>query len=92
VGLSEDACKTQGLDYTCRKGYYRANGKALAMDETDGMVKLLVGPDDKIIGCHLYGAHAADLVQEVSALMAMDATACRLRDLVHVHPTLNEIL
>ncbi len=92
VGLSEDACKAQGLEYKCRKGYYRANGKAVAMDETDGMVKLLIGSDDKIIGCHLYGAHSADLVQEVSALMAMDATASRLDDLVHVHPTLNEIL
>ncbi len=92
VGLTEDSCKAQGIDYKIKKGYYRANGKALAMDEPDGMVKLIIGSDDKIIGCHLYGAHSADLVQEVSALMAMDATASRLADLVHVHPTLNEIL
>ncbi len=92
VGLTEDSCKAQGIEYKIKKGYYRANGKALAMDEPDGMVKLIIGSDDKIIGCHLYGAHSADLVQEVSALMAMDATASRLADLVHVHPTLNEIL
>ena len=92
VGLTEDSCKAQGIEYKIKKGYYRANGKALAMDEPDGMVKLIIGADDKIIGCHLYGAHSADLVQEVSALMAMDATASRLADLVHVHPTLNEIL
>ncbi len=92
VGLTEDSCKAQGIDYKIKKGYYRANGKALAMDEPDGMVKLIIGSDDKIIGCHLYGAHSADLVQEVSALMAMDATASRLANLVHVHPTLNEIL
>ena len=92
VGMTEDQCKASGMEYTCRKGFYRANGKALAMDETDGMVKILADANDRIIGCHIYGAHAADLVQEASSLMAMGATTAQLRDIVHIHPTLSEIL
>ena len=92
VGLTEDACKQSGMAYTCHKGYYRANGKALAMDETEGMVKVLADETGRLIGCHVYGAHAADIVQEATALMAMDATLQQLRDLVHIHPTLSEIL
>ena len=90
--MTEDQCKANGMEYTCRKGFYRANGKALAMDETDGMVKILADTNDRIIGCHIYGAHAADLVQEASSLMAMGATTAQLRDIVHIHPTLSEIL
>ena len=62
------------------------------MDETEGLVKLLTDADDRIIGCHILGAHAADLVQEVSALMCRDTTLQQLRDIVHIHPTLSEIL
>ncbi|MBO4606361.1 MAG: dihydrolipoyl dehydrogenase, partial [Prevotella sp.] len=67
-------------------------GKALAMDETEGFVKLMADEDDRIIGCHLFGAHAADLVQEIASLMALGATTTQLRDIVHIHPTLSEIL
>ncbi len=92
VGMTEEQCKSSGMAYTCRKGYYRANGKALAMDETEGFVKLMADGEGRIIGCHLFGAHAADLVQEVSSLMALGATTDQLRDIVHIHPTLSEIL
>ena len=92
VGKSEDQLKQEGIAYECRKAFHRANGKALAMDETEGFVKLMADADDHIVGCHLFGAHAADLVQEVSSLMALGATTAQLRDIVHVHPTLSEIL
>jgi dihydrolipoamide dehydrogenase len=92
VGPTEDQLKAEGRDYTCHKGYYRSNGKALAMNATEGLVKLLTDADDRIIGCHILGAHAADLVQEISALMCRDTTLQQLRDIVHIHPTLSEIL
>lgn len=92
VGLSEDQCKTSLSDYRCRKAFWRANGKALAMDAAEGMLKLLSDADDRIVGCHAYGAHAADIVQEVSSLMCLDATVSQLRDMVHIHPTLSEVL
>ena len=92
VGPTEDQLKADGCNYTCHKGYYRSNGKALAMNATEGLVKLLTDADDRIIGCHVLGAHAADLVQEISALMCRDTTLQQLRDIVHIHPTLSEIL
>ena len=92
VGPTEDQLKAGGVDYQCRKAFWRANGKAMAMGETEGMLKLLSNQEDRIIGCHAYGAHAADIVQEVSVLMCRDTTVTQLRDMVHSPPTLGEIL
>ena len=93
VGLSEDQLKAQGMAYECRKAFYRANGKALTMNETEGMLKLMSEPSaGRILGCHVFGAHAADIVQEVSVLMCMNATVAQLRNMVHIHPTVGEVL
>ena len=92
VGPTEDQFKEQGIAYECRKSFWRANGKALAMGETEGMLKLFVSPDGQILGCHAFGAHAADIIQEVSVLMCKHTTITELADMVHIHPTLSEIL
>lgn len=92
VGPTEDQLKAQGIPYICKKAFWRANGKALAMNETEGMLKLFASPEGQILGCHAYGAHAADIVQEVSVLMCKDTTLSELADMVHIHPTLSEIL
>lgn len=92
VGPTEDRLKELGVAYECRKSFWRANGKALAMDETEGMLKLFSAADGRLLGCHAFGAHAADIVQEVSVLMCRDTTIGQLRDMVHIHPTLGEIL
>jgi dihydrolipoamide dehydrogenase len=92
VGPTEDQLKAQAVAYECRKSFWRANGKALAMNETDGMLKLFVSPDGLILGCHAYGAHSSDIVQEVSVLMCKHTTISELADMVHIHPTLSEIL
>lgn len=94
VGLSEDQLKSEQRPYECRKGFYRSNGKALAMNETDGMIKLLVDTtnDQRIVGCHAFGAHSADMVQEIAALMNSGTTLQQLANIIHIHPTLSEIL
>jgi len=92
VGLSEDLLKEQGIDYVCKKSFWRANGKALAMNETEGLLKLFADAGGRILGCHAFGAHAADIIQEVSVLMCRDTTLAQLRDMVHIHPTLSEVL
>ena len=92
VGKTEELLKAEGVEYICQKHYYRANGKALAMNETEGMLKLLADKNGLIIGCHVYGAHAADLVQEVSVLMCRNTTLQQLHDMTHIHPTLSEII
>ena len=103
VGPTEDQLKEQGVAFECKKSFWRANGKALAMGETEGMLKLFVSPLEsggaggglnpgKILGCHAFGAHSADIVQEVSVLMCKDTTLSELAQMVHIHPTLSEIL
>ena len=106
VGPTEDQLKEQGIPYVCKKSFWRANGKALAMNATEGMLKLFISPPESggvpegrgglknglILGCHAYGAHAADIVQEVSVLMCKHTTIDELADMVHIHPTLSEIL
>ncbi len=92
VGPTEEQLKATGKDYHLYRSYWRANGKALTMGECEGMLKLLSDGDDRIVGCHAYGAHAADIIQEVSVLMCRDTTITQLRDMVHIHPTLGEVL
>lgn len=95
VGLTEDLANAQYTDYTVHKGFYRSNGKAQAIEATEGLVKIICDgkqPDAKIIGCHVMGANAAAIVQEVAALMNFNVNLEQLRDIIHIHPTLNEIL
>ncbi len=93
VGLTEEDCAQKGIDYKCLKSFFRANGKALCLGETDGFVKLIVAndPDQSILGCHLFGPHAADLISEIAALIHCRATLADLRDTIHSHPTLSEV-
>ena len=93
VGPTEEQLKASSDgNYICKKAYYRANGKALAMDATDGLVKLLAHADGRIVACHAMGAHAADIVQEATALIHCRATLSDLAETIHIHPTLAEIL
>ena len=93
VGPTEEQLKVQGIPYACKKSFWRANGKAMAMDQTEGMLKLFVSSiDGLLLGCHAFGAHASDIVQEVSALMCRDTTLNQLHDIIHIHPTLGEVL
>ena len=92
VGLTEEECKQQGIAFTAKKSLFRANGKAVSMGEPDGLCKLIADGNGRIIGGHIFGAHAADLVQEVSALMNRGTTIAQLKAMVHAHPTLSEVL
>ncbi len=92
VGLTEEQCETQGIAYSAHKSFYRANGKALSMDESEGIVKILTDENSKVIGCHIMGAHACDLIHEVSVLMNFNGTIHQLADCIHAHPSLSEIV
>ncbi len=91
VGLTEEECRAKGIEFEAVKSFYRANGKALSMEAADGYCKLLIG-GGRILGCHIMGAHASDLIAEVTALMNMDAGPEDLASIIHAHPTLSEIL
>lgn len=93
VGLTEDECKEKGIAVKCLKSFFRANGKAVTMGETDGFCKLVVAASDgQILGCHLYGPHASDIVQEACALINRKTTLSQFQSIIHTHPTLTEIL
>ncbi len=92
VGPLEAQLKEQGATFEVHKSFYRANGKAVAMDATDGLVKILTDEGGRIVACHALGAHAADIVQEATALIQLGATIGDLHHIVHIHPTLGELL
>jgi len=93
VGMTEDECKEAGRSVKCLKSFFRANGKAVTMAQTDGFCKLVVDAETgEILGCHLFGPHASDIVQEVCALISRKATIEQFKDIIHTHPTLTEVL
>lgn len=92
VGLSEEACAQQGIACTAHKAFYRSNGKALTMDADDGLVKILCDAEGRILGVHILGAHAADLIHEVAVAMNAGTTVKQLAECIHAHPSLSEIV
>lgn len=92
VGLTEEACSEQGLAVKTWKSFYRANGKALSMGEDEGIVKIISDESGRILGGHILGAHAADLIHEVAAFMNQNGSVQQMKDMVHAHPTLSEML
>ena len=103
VGLTEDECKENGIPVKCLKSFFRANGKAVTMGEIDGFCKIVVAAEPKegadspyepgrILGCHMYGPHSSDIIQEACALISRKATLAEFKDIIHTHPTLTEVL
>ena len=103
VGLTEDECKDRGIPVKCLKSFFRANGKAVTMGETDGFCKVVVAAEPKegaqssyqpgrVLGCHLYGPHSSDIVQEACAMISRKATLEEFQSVIHTHPTLTEVL
>lgn len=93
VGKTEDECKEAGLKVKCLKSFFRANGKAVTMGETEGFCKVIVDEDTGLLlGCHLFGPHSSDIVQEVCALISKKSTLKQLQDIIHTHPTLTEVI
>ena len=91
VGLTEERAKEKGLDYKVSKFMFGANGKALAMGESEGFVKVISsGEDDKIIGVHIMGPHASDLIHEGALAIAKDMKVEDIANTIHAHPTLGE--
>lgn len=91
VGCSEEELKEQGVDYRAAKFGFRANGKALALGETDGMVKVIADNEtNKLIGVHIYGPHASDVLHEGIIAVTKGMTVSDIKSTMHAHPTLPE--
>jgi dihydrolipoamide dehydrogenase len=91
IGLTERAAKEQGLKFKVGKFPFSANGKALAAGESEGFVKLLIGEQHgEIIGAHIIGPEATELIVELSLAMNLEATREEIEATIHAHPTLSE--
>lgn len=91
VGLTEEQAKAQNIDYKSSKFNFAANGKAVTMGETDGLVKIIAEADTgKVLGMHILGPHASDLVMEGALAIRNGLTAGDIAHTVHPHPTLSE--
>ena len=97
VGMTETAAKElgskEGFEVGAVRSYYKGNSKAIAEGEADGMAKLIFRQDTgEVLGVHIIGLHASDLIHEASAAIALRQTVHTLAHLVHAHPTLSEVL
>lgn len=93
VGRTEDELREQGVDY--RKGVFpfKANSRARCTDATEGFVKVLAdAKTDRVLGVHILGSHAGDLIAEATAAMTFGASSEDIARTCHAHPTLAEAL
>jgi len=90
-GLTETEAKQQGKEIKVAKFSWAAIGRALTLDRTDGLTKLILEPEtDRVLGVGIAGVHAGDLIGEAMVAVEMGATADDLAQITHPHPTLNE--
>ena len=93
VGLTERAAKEQGKKFKIGKFPFQASGKALAVGESDGFVKLIIGePYGEILGAHIIGAEATELIAEMGLAITLEATHEEIEGTIHAHPTLSEAI
>ncbi|MBA0712770.1 hypothetical protein Golax_011846, partial [Gossypium laxum] len=97
VGLTEpqarEKAEKEGFEISVAKTSFKANTKALAENEGEGLAKLIYRPDNgEILGVHIFGLHAADLIHEASNAVALGTRIQDIRFAVHAHPTLSEVL
>ena len=93
VGKTEDECKAEGIDVMIGQSFFRANGKSLAMNEPEGLVKLIFNKaDEKLLGAHIMGVEAADLAQQCCDMMNRNITLSEMRQIIFSHPSVSEVL
>jgi dihydrolipoamide dehydrogenase len=91
VGITEEQAKEKGLDYRVGKFPVLANGRAKAMDETEGFVKILAdAKTDRVLGVHIFGPRASDMIAEAVTTMEFAGSAEDIARICHAHPTLSE--
>lgn len=89
VGLTEEEMTGE---YRTNKYLFKTNAKAECLNETDGFVKMIVDENDILVGCHIIGAHASDLIHEVTAIMYSKISINEYQNIIHAHPTISEVI
>jgi dihydrolipoamide dehydrogenase len=93
IGKTEKALKDEGIDYKVGKFPFMASGKAVASGTSEGFVKLLVDPKyGEILGAHIVGGEATEMIAEYGLGMKLEATAEEIHNTIHAHPTMSEAM
>jgi dihydrolipoamide dehydrogenase len=93
VGITEEQAKDRGRDYTVGKFPFLANGRAKAMDETEGIVKIIADTEtDRVLGVHIIGPRASEMIAEAVTTMEFAGAAEDIARICHAHPTLSEAI
>ncbi len=93
IGKTEKKLKEEGIDYKVGKFPFQASGKAVASGQSEGFVKLLVDPKyGEILGAHIVGADATEMIAEYGLAMKLEATAEEIHNTIHAHPTMSEAM
>jgi len=93
VGKTEEQLKEAGVEYVSGKFPFSANGRARAMNATDGFVKILAdAKTDRVLGAHIIGPEAGTLIAEIVTVMEFEGTAEDIARICHAHPTLEEVV
>ena len=92
VGLTEQQCKDQGIDYEVKKHGWPGNGRSMIIGETEGQIKIIARPDGPIIGFHLSGPWASELLNSGYYAVNWEAHPEDVAQLVHAHPSLSELI
>lgn len=93
VGISEEQAKEQHLAYRVGRFLFKANGRAKSLGEEEGMVKVLAdAQSDRILGVHIVGPRASEMIAEAVIAMEFKASAEDLARTIHAHPTLSEVV
>ena len=91
IGMTERDAKAKGIKYKIGKYPFQAHGKALAVGATEGFVKIITSePYGEILGAHIFGEDASELIAEISLAMRLEATAEDIISTIHAHPTMHE--
>jgi dihydrolipoamide dehydrogenase len=92
VGYTERALKEKGIEYKVGKAPFMANGKAIASNEKDGFIKVLTGKYGELLGAHIVGTQATELIHEYVLFRTMEGIDEEIFATIHPHPTLGEFL
>lgn len=92
AGYTEEELKEKGIEYVVSKFNFAANGKALSLGEGEGLVKVLADKDGKVLGAHILGPHANDLISELSTIISNGLGVDNITKAIHAHPTLSETI
>ena len=90
IGLTEEQAKERGIDYKVGKFPYSAGSRSNAIDEKNGLVKVIADSEDRLIGAHIVGAEAGELMPLLNYAVSRNMKAEEFKEMVFIHPTLSE--